>query len=127
MQHPNLHLRLLGRDPTASTAIAAAARRGSTLFRVDSRIQGDTSVDDYAQIDPSLPLARDDASAADPLPNTSYAGFSPVQRRRFANWLAAPEMAGPVAFRQIYVAWLETALLEEAGRPRATRELSALL
>ena len=64
---------------------------------------------------------------ADPLPNTSYAGMTPVQRRRFANWLTAPEVVSPVAFRQNYLAWLETALFEEERRDAATAELFSLL
>lgn len=125
--HPNPHLRRLDRDVPASAALTAASQRGSALFRLIPRPFETDADNDYTQIDPTLPLARDSAAVADPLPNTSYAGMTPVQRRRFANWLTAPEVAAPVAFRQNYLAWLETALFEEEGRAAATTELFSLL
>lgn len=130
--HPNPHLRLMDRDAPASAVLSAAVDRGTALFRFDSSRLASRPVEtgadgDYTQIDPTLPLGRDDPSVADPLPNTSYAGMTPIQRRRFANWLTAPEMAAPVAFRQNYLAWLETALFEEDRRAAATTELFSLL
>ncbi len=130
--HPNPHLRLMDRDAPASAVLSAAVERGTTLFRSDSSRLASRPVEtdadgDYTQIDPTLPLDRDSAAADDPLPNTSYAGMTPVQRRRFANWLTTPEVFAPLAFRQNYLAWLETALFEEAGRAAATAELFSLL
>ncbi len=126
-RHPNPYVRLLGRDVSASAALIQAAQRSDGFFRrlpLPNELNVD---DDYTQIDPTLPLTRDDASVADPLPHTSYAGMNPVQRRRFANWLTTPEVAAPVAFRRLYLAWLETALFEEERRAGATAELFSLL
>jgi len=126
-QHPNPFVRLLDRDVPAAVVLAQAAALPDTLFR-PAPLPGAARPDgDYTQVDPTLPLARDDASVADPLPNTSYAGMNPVQRRRFANWLAAPEMAAPLAFRRLYLAWLESALLEEERRAAATAHILSLL
>ena len=126
-RHPNPHTRRLDRDLPASAALTAASRRGTDIFRLTPRPVETDADNDYTQIDPTLPLARASAWVADPLPNTSYAGMTPVQRRRFANWLTAPEVAAPVAFRQNYLAWLETALFEEDRRDAATAELFSLL
>jgi len=124
-QHPNPHVRLIGRTASAGAALTAAAQQKDAHFRPAARPVD--FFDDYTQIDPALPLARDDGTVADPLPNTSYAGLTPVQRRRFANWLTAPEVAAPTAFRQIYLAWLECALFEAEKQAAAAKELSALL
>jgi hypothetical protein len=125
--HPNPHLRRTDRDLPASAVLVAASQRETALFRLTPRPVGTDTDNDYTQIDPALPLARDSAAVADPLPNTSYAGMTPAQRRRFANWLTAPEVVGPVAFRQNYLAWLETALFEQERRAAATAELFSLL
>lgn len=125
--HPNPHLRLMDRDAPASAVLATAFQRDTALFRLAPRPVETDADGDYTQIDPALPLDRDRASADDPLPNTSYAGMTPVQRRRFANWLTTPEVSAPLAFRQNYLAWLETALFEEARRTAATTELFSLL
>lgn len=134
--HPNPHLRLMDRDTPAGAVLRAAIERGTPLFQSDSsRLAsrpgeawpGNQPDNDYTQIDPALPLDKDNAAADDPLPNTSYAGMTPVQRRRFANWLTTPELSAPVAFRQNYLAWLETALFEEDRRAAATAELFSLL
>ena len=127
MCHPNPYVRLIERDATASAALAQAAQGSDGSFRLLPLPTAANNADDYTQIDPALPLARDDAALADPLPHTSYAGMNPAQRRRFANWLAAPEMAAPVAFRRLYLAWLEIALFEEERRAGATAELFSLL
>jgi hypothetical protein len=125
-RHPNPYIRLLGRDVPASAVLAQAAGQSDAHFRLPPLPAGPRP-EDYAQIDPTLPLARDDASVADPLPHTSYAGMNPVQRRRFANWLTTPEMAAPVAFRHLYLAWLESALFEEERRTEATAHIFSLL
>jgi len=125
--HPNPYVRLLGRDASASRALAQAALESDGRFRLTTPADGFRDDDDYAQIDSSLPLAWDDGSVVDPLPHTSYAGMNPVQRRRFANWLNAPEVAAPVAFRRIYLAWLEIALFEKERQAGATAELFSLL
>lgn len=126
-RHPNPYIRLLGRDVPASVALAQAAGQPDAPFRL-APLPGIARPDsDYTQVDPTLPLARDDASVADPLPNTSYAGMNPVQRRRFANWLTTPEMAAPLAFRRLYLAWLESALFEEERRAAATAHIFSLL
>lgn len=128
-QHANLHIRLLGRDALAGRVLAETARReeGFPFFRVDSAHSRTPPLDDYTQIDPTLPLDRDDGSAPDPLPHTSYAGMTPVQRRRFAHWLFSPELAAPEAFRHLYLAWLELALLTEEGRAAAIETIAARL
>ncbi|MBI3958647.1 MAG: hypothetical protein HY328_07545 [Chloroflexi bacterium] len=125
-RHCNPHVRIAGRDASAGAVVAAASQREDVRFSLLSHPLH-TRNDDYAQIDAGLPLARDDAAVADPLPHTSYAGMNPMQRRRFANWLTAPEVAAPVAFRRLYLAWLETALFEEERRAGATIELFSLL
>jgi len=126
-QHPNPYIRLLGRDVPASAVLPQAAGRPDAPFRLAPLPAIARPDSDYTQVDPTLPLARDDASVADPLPNTSYAGMNPVQRRRFANWLTTPEVAAPVAFRRLYLAWLESALLEEERRAEATAHILSLL
>ena len=125
--HPNPHVRLLGRDAPARLVLNGAAQAADAPFRLPPAGPSQVATDDYAQIDPSLPMDRDDSATPDPLPHTSYAGLTPVQRRRFANWLAAPEVAGPVAFRRLYLAWLECELLERDRRRQATAEISSLL
>ncbi|RLT37245.1 MAG: hypothetical protein DWI57_13900 [Chloroflexi bacterium] len=125
--HPNPHLRRMDRNLPASAVLLAASQRQTTLFRIVPRAVETGTDNDYTQIDPTLPLAKDSAEVVDPLPNTSYAGMTPGQRRRFANWLTAPEMAAPVAYRQNYLAWLETALFEEERQAPATAELFSLL
>lgn len=125
--HPNPHLRRMDRNLPASAVLLAASQRQARLFRLVPRVVEVGTDNDYTQIDPGLPLAKESAEVADPLPNTSYAGMTPVQRRRFAHWLTAPETAAPVAFRQNYLAWLETALFEEERQAPATAELFSLL
>lgn len=126
-QHPNPHVRLLGRDPAAGQVLAEAAPRETPPYRLDSTSREIAPALDYTQIDPALPLAPDDGGAPDPAPHTSYAGMTPVQRRRFANWLISPELAAPDAFRRLYLAWLELALFEEGKREQAHSHLAELL
>lgn len=126
-QHPNPIVRLLDRDRPAWLVLAEAALRESSPYRLDSTSREIAPALDYTQIDPALPLAPDDGGAPDPAPHTSYAGMTPVQRRRFANWLISPELAAPDAFRRLYLAWLELALFEEERRAQALSQLAALL
>ncbi len=125
-QHPNSHIRLLGREQPAGKVLVATQNSETDLFRLPQSVTG-RETDDYTQVDPLLPLAREDGSSPDPLPHTSYAGLTPVQRRRFANWLTSPEVTAPAAFRHLYLAWLELGLLEKERRAEATAELGALL
>lgn len=133
----NPFARIAGMDaPAAAVLRRATARLGEfdviTLLR-EAAPHADSSADDdadYAQIDPAL--AHEAGPHDDPPPGVGYAGLTPAQRDAFLTWLAAPQHPAPLAFQQIYLAWLETSLLESLGRghadglQRTQRELARL-
>lgn len=77
---------------------------------------------DYAQIDRTLDIANDIANnianvdSSVPPTGTSYAGLTPAQRGAFLMWLSEPLSEAPPAFQQLWLAQLETHLLDEQRR-----------
>jgi hypothetical protein len=86
--------------------------------------------EEYTQIDPGLSVAQGDATQHPPLPTSGlgYAGLTPTQRQHFLTWLDDPIAPAPPLFQQLYLAYLEIALLE-GGRhgQQARQELRRLV
>ncbi len=84
----------------------------------DASARDDYAQGDYAQIDPALartesaPQGAAPQSAAPPAPGVGYAGLTPGQRSRFLRWLDNTHADAPPAFQQLYLAHLETGLLD---------------
>lgn len=123
---PNPFARVAGTDAPADAVLRLAApmlaERGVIAsVRAVSHAQ---TLDDYAQIDPSL--ARSPiVEGAQPAAGAGYAGLTPPQREQFVAWLVAPHHAGCLAFQQLYLAALETTLVEAIGAssPRRAAEV----
>ncbi len=66
--------------------------------------------------------------SAHPQPGVGYAGMTPIQRRWFLEWLARPGEDAPLAFMNLYVAYLEVNLFETVERSiLARKEIAQLL
>ncbi|MEM7129279.1 MAG: hypothetical protein AAF702_23300 [Chloroflexota bacterium] len=89
-----------GQDQTGPDA----SRR---LFSLDSEF-------DYAQVDPALDVEppQKGVPLTPPKAQVGYAGLTPPQRYRMLEWLAFPSQGAPTTIRQLYIAQLETALLD---------------
>lgn len=77
--------------------------------------------EDYTQIDQRLSLA-DDLQLATLSTGLGYAGLTPGQRRQFLQWLDEPTTSAPPLFQQLYLAYLEVALLEGPAYATAARQ-----
>lgn len=79
-------------------------------------------LEDYAQIDPSLArlpvdeLPRTHFHGTDgPANGLGYVGFDAEARSRFLLWLDHPERDAPTSFQTLYLAHIESALVEAAA------------
>ena len=121
--------RVKGRDATATELLAAAA---DTLpVQVRPLPEGASALEDYAQIDSALAVARparhaDDLFVDAPPLRLGYAGYAPQQRYRFLRWLRHPLDDAPAAFRQLWLAHLECALFDAPRRHEAQHLLHDL-
>lgn len=110
-------LRVAGKDAPAQEVLRAATPwlevRGVGVI-----LSRSASTDDYTQIDPELESVPSEADA--PPQPVGYAGLSPEQRGAFRDWAGAPESSIfgdaeiPNAWRYLYCANLEVALLERS-------------
>lgn len=113
--------RVAGRDAPLHQLLPRAApvlgARGLDLLQ-----PGADPLDDYAQVDPSLarmPLEalqdRPFARSHWPANGLGYIGFDPEARTRFLLWLDALEHDAPPSFQTLFLAQVETALVEAAA------------
>ncbi len=128
-QHANPFIRLAKREKPAKRVLLNALRGGRLPVEPVGDWPGQgpfPAQDDYALIDPELRL--DPTPAPEPLPGVGYAGLTEAQRRFFADWLQDPTQPAPRAYRQLYLAQLETRLLEgKRQREDVKQELRRLL
>ncbi len=127
--------RIVGFDPPALSLLAGAralieARGGIVLGEAATQdAESLATAYDYAQIDPQLAEATSPTRRHEPEPplGVGYAGLSPAWRRRLIDWLEEPAGKAPPVFQELYVAMLESSLLERAIELHATanpREIS---
>lgn len=131
--HPNPLLRIAGRDDPAGVVLQQALGRGHlpVQTRTNPAANGHlpaSPADDYAQVNPSLVVRQGVTPLPEPATGVGYAGLTPQQRWFFYEWLMDPVQAAAPAYRQLYLAQLETWLFEdEPGRSTAQDELHRLL
>ncbi len=111
-------LRISGRSKPLAMLLTDAVAVGLPIVVSPDTVQGE--IEDASAIDLSLATEPTSAPPPTPLPGTSYAGLTPAQRYDFLTWSRKPEVAAPIAFQQIYLANLETRLLEEQFQNAAT-------
>ncbi len=122
-RHPNPFVRLLKRDKPAKRVLLNALRTGALPVEPVGSWPGKgpfPAQDDYMLIDPGLHL--EDSPGPPPPPGVGYAGLTAAQRHFFQDWLTSPTQPAPRAYRQIYLAQLETRLLEGKQRREAVKE-----
>ena len=128
-QHTNPFIRLVKREKPAKRVLLSALRGGKLPVEPVGDWPGKgpfPAQDDYALIDPELRL--DLAPPSTPPPGVGYAGLTAAQRHFFADWLLDPTQLAPRAYRQLYLAQLETRLLEgKRRREDVKHELDRLL
>ncbi len=104
------------------------ARGADQALLVDIRIARGRDGEDNAAIDLTLHTESSTTTPEPPPLGTGYAGLTPAQRKAFLTWAAKPDQETAPAYRQLYVANLEPALLESpAKRTAALAHLRELL
>ncbi|MBV7333258.1 hypothetical protein KFU94_34500 [Chloroflexi bacterium TSY] len=77
---------------------------------------------DYAQVDTNLIITPPNEGDTIPIPHPSlgYAGLTPEQRYLFLQWLQQPTATAPLAFQNLYLAHLETNLIQQNNKTQDT-------
>ncbi len=123
--------RLAGRDaPLHALLPGAAAALAERGIRV--RVPAADPLEDYAQIDPGLArmppaelVSRIFPSSEWPANGLGYAGFGAEARSRFLLWLEAPHQIAPPSFQTLFLAQVESTLVDAAASGnRATLEMA---
>lgn len=128
-------LRIVGRNRPLATMIAAwtpsapvrpqstdetdVANHRSISTIAKPQLSVPQNLDDYAQIDLKLAIQVTPFLSEEPTPGTGYSGFTQAQRYHFLHWLDNVDLVAPVAFRQLYLAQLESALFDKVRYQQA--------
>ena len=126
--------RIAGRDAPLQQllpkAAAPLAARGISLRPAS------TPLDDFALIDPALARVPADLLPGRPYPPSEwpatglgYVGLNAEARSRFLLWLESPEQVAPPSFLALYLAQVESALIDAVAtdsRPRLEHAIAAL-
>ena len=129
-EHPNELLRLIPRDKPARQVLAIALKQGQLPIGPagDRPTPAGLDDDDYTLIDPALAVKRPKHAPTPPPVGVGYAGLTSEQRGFFAQWLEDPSQEAPPAYRQLYLAHVETRLFEgNRARAAAVAECTRLL
>lgn len=112
--------RIAQRDLTARQVLQRCAQQADWPMSLSSIPE--PLIDDYTQIDERLRLDDQEQPVAATNAGLGYAGLTPGQRRQFLSWLVDPLGGAPLLFQQLYLAYLEVALLEGPERSQAARQ-----
>jgi hypothetical protein len=121
----NPQLRIMGQHTPLNRIIPQwqVAREAAVTPSLPLQATTSATTEDYAQLDLRLAVQATPLLSEEPHPGTSYAGFTPAQRYHFLQWQEEVTLPAPAAFRQLYLAHLETQLFDREQQMAAHQAL----